>query len=156
MKKRLDELKDATNKVISMPLSEDEFPDVLGAVRFNEVKLSEFRQATLKEAPEFQQGEDYDIVTTQANDYSFNLQRIMLDLGREGLGIKALIDSGAVELTWKISKLMNLFDGAGLPIEIEPRELTEDDMTTDGPHVGKFRKPPYSRVVGRRREEANE
>lgn len=146
--KKLEELNDAANQVTLIPLSEDEFPDALGHVRFIETKLSGFRQRTLKEAPDWQTGEDYEIVTTRPNAYSYNVQRIMSELGAEGLGMADLINAGVIELKWKVSKLVTMFEAVGLSIEIEPRELGPDDMTLDGPHIGKYRKPPYSRVVG--------
>lgn len=146
--KMLDELKFVANSVTGITLAEDEFADALGEVRFIEIKLASFRQGTLKEAPEYQKGENYEIVTSRPNAYSFNVQRIMADLAAEGLSIIDLINSGAVELKWKVSKLVTIFDAVGRTVEIAPKELGPDDMTLDGPHVGKYPKAPYSRIVG--------
>lgn len=152
---KLEALRKATNAVTEHTVAEEEFADVLGTVRHNEVKLATFRQGTLKEAPPTQVGDKYEIVTTYSKGYSFNLQRIMLDLGRVGLGLKALIEADAVELKWKPSKLTRLLRAHNIDIEVEPRELGPDDMTTDGPHIGRWNKPGYTRVTGKR-EESNE
>jgi len=147
--KLIDNLHAAANHLKDTPLQEEEFADTLGEVRFAEVKLATFRRETLAEAPEYQEGDEYEITTTRPNGYSYNVQAIMSDLGGEGLGVMDLIKAGAVELDWKLTKLRNVLDAVGITTRIVGRELRADDMTSDGPHIGKYRKAAYTRVSGK-------
>lgn len=145
----LDRLSLDAGRVIGTPLSEEDFADALGAIRFVETKLATHRQNTLKEAPDFQVGTDYEIITTRSNDYTYNVQALMADLTPEGVSLVDLVNAGAVKLEWKISRLRTVCEAVGFNLRFKDGELTDEDQTADGPHVGKYRKPGYTRVVGK-------
>jgi len=143
--KLIQALRFAVNDLVEHPTTEDDMPDVAGSIRYSETRLAGVRRNILAEAPYFQKGELYQIVTSRPNERSYNEPGIFTVTQEIGVSILDLVNAGALKFTWQWTKLEKFFYDHDLELRIVQHELSDEEKVPEGPHVGVVKsKPKYA------------
>ena len=124
-------------------------PAWCGQVRIVERKLAEWRQATEKAILEESgdaavRADGWEVRATPKREWQVNLQRVLVDLSRWNewetpQAMNHLVGSGALVLSWKISKLRDFFAAQGLSLDEKKDGAPDDVLDVDGPHAARIK-----------------
>jgi hypothetical protein len=137
--KLLASLEYAVTDIVNAPVTEADMPDVTGLLRFSEVRLADTRRGILAEAPDWQKGDRYQIVTSRPNERSYNEPGIFTVTQEIGVSWLDLVNAGVLSLKWNWTKLKSFFEAHDLELRVVHHELRDDEKVPDGPHVGEYK-----------------
>ncbi len=126
---------------LATPENPGDVADLLGEIRHLETLLAEWRRGLMAET-EDAKGEEFEIVTRRKAKRSFNLSRILYDLGKAaGLDtfemIMDLQTRKALTLSVRWTDMKKAFEFFDVPLVTQSREI-EDDGDLEAPHVGEL------------------
>ena len=136
----------AVTDMIQHPTTEGDMPDVAGAIRFAETRLADTRRDLLAEAPNYQKGHAYQIVTSRPNERSYNEPGIFTVTQEVGVSFLDLINAGALTLKWNWTQLKKFFYDHDIEFRTVYHELRDEEKVPDGPHVGEYKAKPRTTV----------